>query len=278
MRLRRNQMARPSPGPTNCAAATRLSDSITVLLGSFMMIALECSNCITVYSGLMPVKSRRTRPPSSRARTGRVAQKRRTRKAIVDAAAALLARGNTPTVNEVAAAADVSRRTVFLYFPTFDQLLLDATVGALSEAPVQDALDRAPRGDDPAAGVERLVRALNHVTPDMERLGRSLIRLTVEKPAAGSATGMPRRGYRRIHWIESALAPWSGHIDPDRRHRLVCALAMVVGWEALIVQRDVCGLNAADGEELSVWAARALVHATLGDTREPRRAQRRGRR
>src|SRR5690348_16919239 len=105
----------------------------------------------------MPVKSSRTRPEPSRG-AERVAQKRRTRKAIVNAAAALLARGVTPTVNEVAAAADVSRRTVFLYFPAFDQLLLDATIGALSEAPVQAALDRAAGEDDMAARVERLVR------------------------------------------------------------------------------------------------------------------------
>jgi hypothetical protein len=45
----------------------------------------------------------------------------------------------------------------------------------------------------------------------------------------------------------------------------VSALAMVVGWEALIVQRDMRGLTAAEGEELSVWAARALVEATLAE-------------
>jgi hypothetical protein len=36
---------------------------------------------------------------------------------------------------------------------------------------------------------------------------------------------------------------------------------MIAGWEALIVQRDVCGLSAAEHEELSVSAARALLHA-----------------
>ena len=42
----------------------------------------------------------------------RPAQRRRTRKAIVDATIALLARGGTPSVADVAAAADVSRRTL----------------------------------------------------------------------------------------------------------------------------------------------------------------------
>jgi AcrR family transcriptional regulator len=210
----------------------------------------------------MVVKSARK---VSQRRGERVAQKRRTRKAIVDAAIALLARGKTPTVTEVATAADVSRRTVFLYFPTFDQLLLDATVGALSERSVQQALDDASADERPDARVERFVRALHHVTPEMERLGRSLVRLTVDARPSEAAKGMPRRGYRRIEWIESALAPWRNQLDPAQWRRLVCALAMVVGWEALVAQRDVCGLSAAEGEELSVWAARAIVQAALSE-------------
>ncbi len=53
-----------------------------------------------------------------------------------------------------------------------------------------------------------------------------------------------------------------------RWRRLVCALAMVVGWEALIVQPDVCGLSASEGEELSVWVARTLLRATLREARK----------
>src|SRR5690242_6311049 len=104
----------------------------------------------------------------------RPAQRRRTRKAIVDATMALLARGQTPSVAEVAAAADVSRRTVYLYFPTFDQLLIDATLGALSQAPVDSAIERDGGRDTVEARVERMARAMQHVTPEVERLGREL--------------------------------------------------------------------------------------------------------
>ena len=142
--------------------------------------------------------------------------------------------------------------------------MIDATVGALSERPVQQALDDASAGDGPETRVERFVRALHHVTPEVERLGRSLVRLTVDAPRS-DAKGMPRRGYRRIEWIESALAPWRNQLRPAKWQRLVCALAMVVGWEALIAQRDVCGLSAAEGEELSVWVARAIVRAALSE-------------
>ena len=41
----------------------------------------------------------------------RVAQRRRTRRAIIDATTALLERGATPSINEIAEAAEVSRRS-----------------------------------------------------------------------------------------------------------------------------------------------------------------------
>jgi AcrR family transcriptional regulator len=204
-------------------------------------------------------------------RRERPAQRRRTRKAIVDAATALLAQGKTPSVADVAAAADVSRRTVYLYFPTFEQLLIDATVGALAQSPVDRAVAPAAKNEPVEARVERMVRALHGMSPDVERLGRRLIRLTVEDGASPSRDDEPRRGYRRIEWIESALAPWRARIGAARWRRLVSALAMVVGWEAMIVQRDICGLSAKEGEELSVWAADAFLRATLSELRGRRK-------
>ena len=214
---------------------------------------------------------KRSSAASSRRRQARPAQRRRTRKAIVDATTALLAEGKTPSIADIAAAADVSRRTIYLYFPTFDQLLLDATIGALSRATVDQALAAASPGGDVEQRVERMVRALHQVSPEVERLGRTLVRLTVDADVRTAGDEAPRRGYRRVEWIESALSPWRERIGPERWRRLVAALAMVVGWEALIVQRDVAGLSAREGEELSVWAARAFLNATLQELRTRRR-------
>jgi len=180
---------------------------------------------------------------------------------------ALLARGGTPSVADVAAAADVSRRTIYMYFPTFDQLLIDATVGAISAAAVDRAIDAGDAGTGVEERVERMVRAMHRVPPEVERLGRTLIRLTVEDDGRGAGQTRPRRGYRRVEWIESALAPWRDRMDPALWRRLVAAIAMIVGWEALIVQRDVCGLTASEGEELSVWAARTFLRAALREAR-----------
>src|SRR5579862_1469557 len=90
---------------------------------------------------------------------GRVAQRRRTRRAIVEATSRLLADGADPSINDIAAAADVSRRTIYTYFPTLDQLLLDAAIGAMN-VNVEAAMDAV--GDLGAqARITALVKALS---------------------------------------------------------------------------------------------------------------------
>src|SRR3954454_49255 len=99
--------------------------------------------------------------------TGRFRQKRRTRAAIVAAAADLLRSGRTPSVNEVADAADVSRRTVYQYFPTVEQLLLDATLGLLSQSAVDEAIDAADTsGGDVEERVAAMIRALSAMSTE----------------------------------------------------------------------------------------------------------------
>jgi AcrR family transcriptional regulator len=197
--------------------------------------------------------------------TGRFRQRRRTRAAIVAAAAQLLQAGRTPSVNDVAEAADVSRRTVYLYFPTLEQLLIDATLGMLSQAAVDEAIEAADTGGDATERVSAMIRALSSMSTETLPLGRSLIRLTVA-PSDAAGTSGPRRGYRRVGWIERALEPLRPQLDAAVFERLVSSLAMVVGWEALIVLKDLRGLDEDAQTETSLWAARALIRAALEDT------------
>jgi AcrR family transcriptional regulator len=174
----------------------------------------------------------------------------------VDAATRLLAEGRTPSVEDVAAAADVSRRTVYMYFPTLDQLLLDAAVGALSSRTVDEAVLGAATVEDVLARLDALVSATVKLAPDTLPLGRKIIKLTVDAPAA-------KRGYRRIQWIEQAVEPLRERLSQEQFDRLVSALALVIGWEAQIILQDVRGLGPAEEERVAQWAARALARAML---------------
>jgi AcrR family transcriptional regulator len=191
--------------------------------------------------------------------SGRERQRRRTRKAIVEAAVGLLGQGGTPSVAEIAEAADVSRRTVYLYFPTLEHLLADAALEA-SRATVEPSFEA---GGEPAERLEALVRAVQQGFAGTEELGRTIIRLTVGA-GRGAPPATPRRGYRRVDWIERALEPLRESLPPDRFERLVSALTLLIGWEAMIVLQDTRGLDPAEAEEVCVWAARALLASEVG--------------
>jgi AcrR family transcriptional regulator len=192
------------------------------------------------------------------AQPGRPAQRRRTRKAIVEATSALLAAGADPSVNDIAVAADVSRRTIYTYFPTLDQLLLDAALGAMGRN-VDAALDAAS-GQDARGRVEALISALTEEMARTLPLGRKLIKLTVDLPLDGSG---PKRGYRRIGWIEKAIEPIRPRLSPDQFEQLVSALAVMIGWESFIVLFDVRGLDQDQARQIVTGSALALIDAAL---------------
>lgn len=201
----------------------------------------------------------------------REAQRRRTRRDLVEAAQRLLQEGRTPSIDEIATAADVSRRTVYLHFPTLDQLLLDATAGLLSTPEVDDVLDGEGAPSDPRDRIEALVRSLWGTAERTLPLGRQIIRLTVgseQRPPEDDAADepKPRRGYRRVEWIEKALAPARDELEPDVFDRLVSALAVLIGWEAMTVMEDIRGVGPDLQDEVVVWAARVLVEAALRGT------------
>lgn len=206
------------------------------------------------------VKTSRTSSGRRASASGRVAQRSRTRKAIVDATMRLITAGTTPSIGEIIREAEVSRRTVYMYFPTLEQLLLDATLGALSQQAV-DPIVAVSGSEDVVARVDKLTRTANGLAGETMTLGRALIRLTVdaEDPRAGG----PRRGYRRVAWIEKALAPVRGQVSAKEYERLVSALTVLMGWEPLIVLKDLRGLGQKQAEDVLAFAARAVAEAVM---------------
>jgi AcrR family transcriptional regulator len=207
-------------------------------------------------------------PEEAAAPTGRERQKGRTRKALLAAAIELLATGQTPSITEVADAAEISRRTAYRYFPTQEQLLVEAALEGLRPS-IVDAVETPASGqpDDAETRLDRTVLALQRGAIANEQLLRTMIRLTVSRPPPTDQThpAEPRRGYRRIEWIELALAPVRKQLGKKRFERLVSALTVCLGIDALIVLRDLRGLSDAEAEAVSLWSARALLRASIAE-------------
>ena len=125
-----------------------------------------------------------------------------------------------------------------------------------AEIAAADAPGTAPV--PPLARAERILDVIGRSTADTLPLGRKLIKLTVDTPPAGAG---PKRGYRRVQWIEAALAPWRDELAPDRFEELTSALTMLSGWEGFVVLTDLRGLDPDRARAVSLQAGLALIRA-----------------
>jgi len=189
--------------------------------------------------------------------TGRTRQKQRTRDALVDAARRLVALGVTPTVEQAAAAAGISRTAAYRYFPNQRALL----VAAHPETGTRSLLPTDPP-EDPAARLEAVVRAFTHLIVDTEAQQRTMLRLSLEADPVERAA-LPLRQGRAIGWIDEALSPLRDQLSEQAMRQLVLAIRSAIGIEALAWLTDVANLTREEAVRLMSWSAQALLHAAL---------------
>ena len=185
---------------------------------------------------------------------GRSAQKARTRGALVAAARDLVAAGVTPTVEDAAAAASISRTTAYRYFPSQRSLLLAAqpTISPATLLP-------AGGSTDPATRLAALMAAFTDYNFRWEPQLRAALRLALE-PAADQP--VLRQG-RAIGWIAEALEPLREthpHLDI---HRLAIAIRSATGIETLIWLTDIAGYTREQAADTVKATAQALLDVAL---------------
>ena len=191
---------------------------------------------------------------------GRTRQKERTRGALIAAARDLVAQGTTPTVEDAAAAASISRTTAYRYFPNQPALLVAAHPE--TESPSLLAED-AP--EDPAARLDAVIEEFTRLIVDTEAQQRTMLRLSLDPNAKAREPLLLRQG-RAIGWIEEALAPLRVQLSDAELRRLVLAVRSATGIEALVWLTDIAGLSRPEAVELMRWSAGALLRSALADS------------
>lgn len=189
----------------------------------------------------------------------RVAQKQRTRAALLQAAREWLAEGKHPTVAEAADRAKISRATAYRYFSAPETMAQEAVLDAIAKEFADVHFRGAPPDADLAGRAAFVVSAILRMVIANEALFRTFLSVSV---GGGTRPAAPRGG-RRLGWIREALAPRLGDLDAARQERLVTGLALLTGIETIIVLRDVCGLGSEEIERRAQALARALVIGCL---------------
>ena len=184
---------------------------------------------------------------------GRTHQKARTRAALLAATRDLLAEGLSPTVEEAADRAEISRTTAYRYFPN-RRALLTAVYPEIDEPSLLE--DDAP--SDPGSRLELVLERFIGQVLEHEPELRVQLRLSLESGAT-EPERLPFRKGRAIAWIEDALSPLRAHMSAAELRRLALAIRATTGIEALVWLTDVAGLARQDAAELMRSSARALL-------------------
>jgi AcrR family transcriptional regulator len=178
---------------------------------------------------------------------------------LIDAARALISRGITPTVEEAAAEASISRTTAYRYFSNQRELL----VAAHPQIDMSSLLpDDAP--DDPAERLDIVLDGYLRMTVENEAALRTAFLLSLGADGDERHEPVLRRG-RAIGWLEDALAPLRGRLSKREIGRVARAIRAAAGIEALIWLCDVAGLERTEAVKLMKWSAHALLRAAIAD-------------
>jgi AcrR family transcriptional regulator len=193
-------------------------------------------------------------------RTGRPNQRMRTRKDLLQAASRLTKEGRTPTLDEVAEEALVSRATAYRYFPSIEALLVEAAVDIAVPEPGE--LFGNDASTDPLLRLQRVETTLYDMILANEPMLRTMLAHTIQHDMQADDAGkLPRRQNRRTPLIEAALEPARNQFKPAALKPLMRALALIMGTEATIVVKDVLQLDDTEARKTKRWAIRALVEA-----------------
>lgn len=196
----------------------------------------------------------------------------RTRKLMLETAIALMQEGETPSVSGVAEAAGVSRATAYRYFPSQADLVhavVDEALGPILswQSDATDAGDRV--SDLLAMSMPRII--------EFEATFKAAVKLSLDQWArrqAGTfgAEQQFKRGHR-VELLQEAIAPLKKTLPRAQFQRLARALSLVYGIEALIILRDLWGLDEGEMQGVAQWAAQALVRSAVTEAAAKRRRQ-----
>jgi AcrR family transcriptional regulator len=195
---------------------------------------------------------------------GRTRQKQRTRAALKAAAADLMAQGLSPTVEQVADAAQVSRSTAYRYFSSRDALQAEVLLDTAIRDGIEQVRAAAGRSPDAADRLTRVIRADHALVTEHEKAFRKALQ-TFVAPVSAQAGQLPVRPGNRLRYLTAAVEPLHDQLGAERLQQLVAALALCVGIESLIVTRDICNLDESEAERLKQWAANALLQQAIRD-------------
>lgn len=205
------------------------------------------------------------RKAASNLEGGRTNQKLRTHIALVECAAKLLKDGKTFTVADVADQARIGRTTAYRYFPSVEQLIVHASLHAITEVEKKSIGMELEGATSPYERLRRVIEASDTSIKDHEHIYRTMLRESLN----GEESDLPRRSGARKAVLDAAIGSLRRELGDKRYERLTAALSLFLGVEAAVVMRDVVRIPDEDAREIKVWGANVILQAMLLEAAHP---------
>jgi AcrR family transcriptional regulator len=179
---------------------------------------------------------------------GRINQKLQTRAAILHAAKNLMGTKKKVSLEDIADKANVSRATIYRYFPSVELLITEASLDIHHQSPDELLVEvkDMPLNDR----IFYIQNYYNQLAQDHELVFRRYLSTVLTE----SITSKKKiRGSRRIESMKIALQPFKKDMPKDQFENLINISALLMGIDSLIVTKDVCDLSNAESNKLLKW-------------------------
>ncbi|MAU72452.1 MAG: TetR family transcriptional regulator [Pseudozobellia sp.] len=184
--------------------------------------------------------------------SGRKAQKLQTRKKILKAANNLVKNNQALNMDAVAQEAGISRATIYRYYSNTEDIATELILQL--NVPDAEKLNSGLKGTNLTDAMKSIQNAyldfiFKNENPSKKFLGAVL----------SSSDTKLERGQNRITSISKFLDSDDIKISSDEKKKLSVIATLLMGIEAVLVTKDVCGLDNKESRETLNWAMERIL-------------------
>ncbi|MCM4155330.1 TetR/AcrR family transcriptional regulator [Gramella sp. AN32] len=188
--------------------------------------------------------------------TGRKNQKLRTREKILKSAQEIMNKGKDFSLEDVANNASISRATIYRYYSNVEILAAEAVLDFNTKS--SEEIYEEVKSRELSEAILAIQDYYNQLTEDNEAGFRKYLSVIIDAQADKRS-----RGARRKNTLLLALKQKSNKLTPKERENIANLATVLMGIEAFIVTKDVCGLNNNESKKLLKWGLEKILKEVL---------------
>ncbi len=187
---------------------------------------------------------------------GRTRQKMATRKHILVQTQHLLRTGNEISMDDVIRESGLSRATVYRYFTSIEILVKEAGLDINTAIP--EELYEKVSSYEPHTQILKIQEYFNDLAFDHEEAFRKYLGAVLSQDQSTA-----KRGARRVKTLHLVMQNLKEKVDGDIAEKVINTATVLMGIEALVATRDVCGLSKKKSKETLQWALDIILTQAL---------------